>query len=72
MIDLLFRSSMNVSSETLAYPINHHRRVVTNKHSSMLVNASPIAVNNKIRAIQTRKPRITLPSYYDFTETLVY
>jgi hypothetical protein len=59
---------MNVSSETFAYPINNHRRVVSNKHSSMFVNASPIAVNNKIRAIQTRKPRITLQSNYDFTD----
>lgn len=59
---------MNVSSEPFAFPINHHRRVLTNKHSSMFVSASPIAVNNKIRAIQTRKPRITLQSYYDFTD----
>jgi hypothetical protein len=65
---------MNVSSETLAYPINHHhhhhgnRRVVPTKHASMLVSASPVAVNNKIRAIQTRKPRINLQSFYDFTD----
>lgn len=60
---------MNVSSETFAYPTNHHhRRVSASKHSSMFVSPSPIAVNNKIRAIQTRKPRITLQSYYDFTD----
>jgi hypothetical protein len=62
---------MNVSSETLPYPVNHHhanRRVLPTKHSSMLVSASPVAVNNKIRAIQTRKPRINLQSFYDFTD----
>jgi hypothetical protein len=59
---------MNVSSEAPAFPINHHRRLLTNTHKPMLVSASPIAVNNKIRAIQTRKPRITLQSYYDYTD----
>jgi hypothetical protein len=59
---------MNVSSETFVFPLNHHRPVLNNKHSSMFVNAAPIAVNNKIRAIQTRKPRINLKSYYEFTD----
>jgi hypothetical protein len=61
---------MNVSSETLPFPVNHHanRRVLPTKHSSMFVSPSSIAVNNKIRAIQTRKPRINLQSFYDFTD----
>jgi hypothetical protein len=68
MVDLLFTDPMNLQSEAYGYPINHHRRVLNNKHSSMFVSAAPIAVKNKIRAIQTRKPRITLQSYYDFTD----
>ncbi|CAF0739235.1 unnamed protein product [Adineta steineri] len=62
---------MNVSSAALVFPINHQdhrRRVLTNNHSKMFINASPVAVSNKIKAIQTRRPRITLPSYYDFTD----
>lgn len=61
---------MNVSAETIPYPINHsvHRRKVPTKHSSMYVSSSPLAMNNKIRAIQTRKSRITLQSYCDFTD----
>jgi hypothetical protein len=60
---------MDVSSAAPAFPLNqHHRRLLTKTHSPMIVNASPIAVNNKIRAIQTRKPRITLQSYYDYTD----
>ncbi|CAF1157035.1 unnamed protein product [Rotaria sp. Silwood1] len=59
---------MNVSSETIAYPINHHHNILNGTHSNMYTSASPTAVNNKIRAIQTRKSRITLQSYYDFTD----
>ena len=61
---------MNVSAETIPYPVNHsvHRRAMLTKHSSMYVNSSPLAMNNKIRAIQTRKSRITLQSYCDFTD----
>lgn len=61
---------MNVSSGTLAYPINHYayRRAIPIKHSPMFARASPLAVSNKIRAIQTRKSRITLQSYYEITD----
>jgi hypothetical protein len=69
MPDFLFRYFMNVSTEAHTFPINqqHYHRGLTS-HSSMFVNASPIAVSNKIRAIQTRKSRITLQSYYDYTD----
>ncbi|CAF1928410.1 unnamed protein product [Rotaria magnacalcarata] len=59
---------MNVSSEAIAFPINHHRHMLNGTHPSIYANASPIAVNNKIRAIQARRSRITLQSYYDFTD----
>jgi hypothetical protein len=32
------------------------------------MNMSPIAVRNKIKAIQARRPRLTVPSYYDSSE----
>ena len=61
---------MNITAETVPYPINRsvHRRAVPIKNSSMYVSASPLAVSNKIRAIQTRKSRITLQTYYDHTD----
>ncbi|CAF1204217.1 unnamed protein product [Adineta ricciae] len=61
---------MNVSAEALALPLNHqdHHRIPINSDSSMFMSASPVAVSNKIKAIQTRRPRVTLPSYYDFTD----
>ncbi|UJR31659.1 hypothetical protein I4U23_019140 [Adineta vaga] len=62
---------MNAPTEALTLPINHqdHRhRALINPESSMFMNASPVAVSNKIKAIQTRRPRVTLPSYYDFTD----
>ncbi|CAF1031052.1 unnamed protein product [Rotaria sordida] len=62
---------MNISSETITYPIDHHHHhnhILNGTHSTMYTNASPIAVNNKIKAIQARKSRITLQSYYDFTD----
>ena len=33
-----------------------------------MTDSSPIAVRNKIKAIQSRKPRLTIPTYYDSTE----
>jgi len=71
MTDVLFRFPMNVTTETLPFPLTTHQkhhRTFTNKHKSMLINASPIAVSNKIRAIQTRKSRINLHSCYDYTD----
>lgn len=70
--NLLFRSSMNVSSQPLVLPTNHHhhhRFLTTTTHPSMFVNASPIAVSNKIKAIQARKTRLTLiPANNDYTD----
>lgn len=61
---------MNITAETVPYPVNHtlHRRTIPVKHSSMYVSASPIAVSNKIRAIQTRKSRINLQTCYEHTD----
>jgi hypothetical protein len=63
---------MNVSSQPLVLPTNYHRRLLTTPttpHSSMFVNASPIAVSNKIKAIQARKTRLTLlPTNHDYTD----
>lgn len=59
---------MNVSSEAVAYPINHHRHILNGTHPSIYNNVSPSTTNNKIRANTTRKSRITLHSYYDFTD----
>ena len=55
-----FRSTMNLSPQPIVLPNNHHRLLT--------VNASPIAVRNKIKAIQARKSRLTVPSYYESTE----
>ena len=70
MVDLLFRYPTTVSSETLNSSINHrhHHYVVAGTRSPMYASASPVAVENKIRAIQKRKSRIILQSYYDFTD----
>ncbi|CAF0885892.1 unnamed protein product [Rotaria sp. Silwood1] len=52
---------MNVSSQPVVFP--------TKNYSSMVFNASPIAVSNKIRAIQARKTRLTpLPNDHDYTD----
>ena len=51
---------MNLSPQPIVLPNNHHRLLT--------INASPIAVRNKIKAIQARKSRLTVPSYYDSTE----
>ncbi|CAF1248010.1 unnamed protein product [Rotaria sordida] len=60
---------MNVSSHSVVLPVNHHRRFPTTKCSSMVFNASPIAVSNKIRAIQARKTRLTpLSTDHDYTD----
>lgn len=54
---------MNISSQTvLTIPGRHPHRLLT------MTDSSPVAVRNKIKAIQSRKPRITIPTYYDSTE----
>jgi hypothetical protein len=53
---------MNVSSQPLVLPSNHHRRFLPTSYTPMFLNASPIAVSNKIKAIQARKTRLTLVS----------
>lgn len=54
---------MNTSSQTvLSIPGHHPHRLLT------MTDSSPIAVRNKIKAIQARKPRLTIPTYYDSTE----
>ena len=60
---------MNLSSQPLVLPINHRRRFLsTTTHSPMFIDASPIAVSNKIRAIQARKTRLShLPTNPDYT-----
>ncbi|UJR15016.1 hypothetical protein I4U23_001993 [Adineta vaga] len=61
MVDILFRSPlMNVLSQPLVIPTTHQRRLIGSPRSPMFLNAAPIAVSNKIRAIQARKTRITL------------
>lgn len=59
---------MNISSEPIIYPINSHRHIIRGTHPSIYTNAAPVAVSNKIRAIQARKSRINLQSYYDFSD----
>jgi hypothetical protein len=67
-VDLAFsRSSMQVSNQPLSLS-NNRRALLTTAHSAMLINASPVAVRNKIKAIQARKARFTIPSYYDSTD----
>ena len=69
MVDLSFRSSLCISSELFTVPSNRqYRRLLPPPQSSMFVSASPLAANNKIRPTPTRKPRITLQAYYDFTD----
>ena len=58
---------MQVSNPPLSLP-NHRRTLLPAAHTTMLINASPVAVRNKIKAIQARKPRCTIPSYYDYTD----
>ncbi len=54
---------MNVSSQPLVLPANHHRRRL------LPTTHSPIAVSNKIKAIQARKTRLNpLPSDSDYTD----
>lgn len=62
MVDILFRSSMNVVSQPLAIPATHQRRIERSARSPLFLSAAPVAVSNKIRAIQARKTRITLVS----------
>ncbi|CAF2579277.1 unnamed protein product [Rotaria sp. Silwood2] len=59
---------MNISSQPVVLPTNH-RRFPTRNYSPMVFNASPIAVSNKIKAIQARKTRLTpLPTDHDYTD----
>jgi hypothetical protein len=57
---------MNLSSQPIVLPTNYHRRRMLT--TPVFINASPIAVNNKIKAIQARKPRLIRPSDYDYTD----
>lgn len=61
---------MNVSSQPLVLPINQHRRrFLTTTHSSMAIDACPVAVSNKIKAIQARKTRLnSLPAESGYTD----
>jgi hypothetical protein len=69
MIDLSFRSSRNNPTDLVTLSNRHRLLPASQTSSSMFVNASPLASNNHpIRTIQTRKPRITLQAYYDFTD----
>ena len=54
---------MNVSSPDVLLPTHH--RLINFRDPSLY--ASPIAVRNKIKAIQSRKARLTVPSYYEST-----
>ena len=58
---------MQVSNQPLSLP-NNRRALLTTTASAMLINTSPVAVRNKIKAIQARKPRFTIPSYFVATD----
>ncbi|CAF1207218.1 unnamed protein product [Rotaria magnacalcarata] len=69
MVDVLYRSSMNVSPHPAIFPSTHNRRFRTKDHSPVYLDAAPIAVNNKIKAIQARKTPLTLlSSDHDHTD----
>jgi hypothetical protein len=61
---------MNLLTRAGDLPINHHayHHVLPSKDLSMFVSASPRAGNDKIRAIQTHKPRSISQSYRDLTD----
>ncbi|CAF3443236.1 unnamed protein product [Rotaria socialis] len=60
---------MNVSPHPVIFPSTNHRRFRTKDHSPMFFDAAPIAVNNKIKAIQARKTPLTLlSSDHDHTD----
>lgn len=49
---------MNVSSQPIVLPTAHRRRFLTTTRTPMFLDASPVAVSNKIRAIQARRTRL--------------
>jgi hypothetical protein len=49
---------MDVSSQALVLPTNYRRQFLTTTRSPMFIDACPIAVSNKIKAIQARKTRL--------------
>ncbi|CAF1306070.1 unnamed protein product [Adineta steineri] len=53
---------MNVLSQPLPLPSSRRRRGLITPRSPTFVDAAPVAVSNKIRAIQARKSRLTLVS----------
>lgn len=50
---------MNVSSQPIVLPTTHRRRFLTTTRTPTFIDSSPIAVSNKIKAIQARKTRHT-------------
>ena len=60
---------MNVSAQPIIFPTSYHRRFLAKNNSTMFINAAPVAVNNKIKAIRARKTRLTLESTdQDYTD----
>ena len=49
---------MNVSSQPIILPTTHRRRFLTTTRTPTFIDPSPIAVSNKIKAIQARKTRL--------------
>lgn len=56
---------MSASPAPLVYATNSRLHGLNEYPST---NDSPIAVRNRIKAIQSRKARLTVPTYYDSTE----
>ena len=63
MTELLLRTSRNVSSD-LVSPAKNSTLTFRSSQPSMFISGS----SKRIRPTQTRRPRITLQAYYDFTD----
>lgn len=50
---------MNVSSQPIVLPTTHRRRFLTTTRTPTFIDSSPIAVSNKIKAIQARRTRLS-------------
>lgn len=60
---------MNVSTQPIVLPTTHRRRFLTTAHKPTFIDGSPIAVSNKIKAIQARKIRLNpLPNDTNYTD----
>lgn len=70
MVDVLYRYPMNVSSSSqMILPSPYQRRYTAKKHTPMFFDSAPVAVSNKIRAIQARKTPVTLvPNDNEYTD----